>query len=129
MRRAWSARRRRTGSGRGRGVGRGPGHVGEEMRGLHGGDDAFGFEAVEIGGEQDLGVLDAEAEIGGVGGGGLRGGPGRRRFRGDDVGVGVSVIRDSRTKAKRGAGMPDLFGGGEGIEGESVGFVADGVEA
>ena len=29
--------------------------------GLHGGDDAYFFEAVEIAGKQDLGVFDAEA--------------------------------------------------------------------
>ncbi len=38
-----------------------PGHVGEEVRGLHGGDDAELGEAVEVAGEKDLGVLDAEA--------------------------------------------------------------------
>jgi hypothetical protein len=31
------------------------------MGGLHGSDDAFSFEAVEVAGEQDLGVFDSEA--------------------------------------------------------------------
>ena len=62
----------------------GPLHVGQEMGGLHGGDDAFSCEAVEVAGEQDLGVFDAEAE-GGGGGGPDRGG-------GDDVGVGAVVV-------------------------------------
>ena len=61
----------------------GPLHVGEQVRGLHGGDDAFFFEAVEVAGEQDLGVFDAEAE-GGGGWGALLG-------FGDDVGVGSRV--------------------------------------
>src|ERR1700678_180555 len=43
----------------------GPLHVGEEMGGLHRGDDAFFFEAVEIAGEQDLSMFDTEAESGG----------------------------------------------------------------
>jgi len=49
-------------------AGFGPVHVGEEMRGLHGGDDAKFFEAGEVGGEENLGVLNAEAEVGCDGG-------------------------------------------------------------
>ena len=41
----------------------GPGHVGEEMGGLHGGDDVLVMEALEVFGEEDLGVLDAEAWV------------------------------------------------------------------
>ena len=44
----------------------GPVHVGEEMAGLHGGDDAFAGEAIEVCGEEHLGVFDAEAEAGGI---------------------------------------------------------------
>ena len=40
----------------------GPGHIGEQVAGLHGGDDAFPGETVEVGWEEDLGVLDAEPE-------------------------------------------------------------------
>ena len=43
-------------------AGGGPVHVGEEMGGLHGGDDALAREAIEVVGEQDLGVFDAEAQ-------------------------------------------------------------------
>ncbi|MCU1225822.1 MAG: hypothetical protein JWQ42_3915 [Edaphobacter sp.] len=45
----------------------GPVHIGEEMAGLHGSDDAFAGEAVEVCREQYLGVFDAEAETGGSG--------------------------------------------------------------
>ena len=43
----------------------GPGHVGEQVRGLHGGDDAEIVEALEGVGRDDLRVLDAEAEVAG----------------------------------------------------------------
>ena len=46
-------------------AGFGPGHVGEEVGGLHGGDDAELGHAVEVFGQEDLGVLDAEAWGGG----------------------------------------------------------------
>ncbi len=42
-------------------AGFGPGHVSEEVGGLHGGDDAFMGHAVEVLGEQDLGMFDAVA--------------------------------------------------------------------
>ena len=60
----------------------GPFHVGEQVRGWHRGDNAFFFEAVEVAGEQDLGVFDSEAEGGGVWYALLR--------LGDDVGVGIT---------------------------------------
>ena len=41
----------------------GPGHVGEQMAGLHGGDDAEAGEAVEGVRGDDLGVFNAEAKI------------------------------------------------------------------
>ena len=66
----------------------GPLHVGEQVGGLHGGDDAFFFESVEVAGEQDLGVFDAEAEGGGGWGVLLR--------LGDDVGVGAVFGRGWR---------------------------------
>jgi hypothetical protein len=44
----------------------GPVHVGEEMGGLHGGDDAEFGVGVEVGREEDLGVLDAEAVVAGL---------------------------------------------------------------
>src|ERR1700733_9357962 len=84
------------------------------MAGLHGGDDALFFEAAEIGGEQDLGVFDAEAEAGGGGFGLLRGG--------DDCGVWAMF-------GGLWSGIGYLFGGGEGVEGHVVGAVAYGVEA
>lgn len=91
----------------------GPLHVGEEVGGLHGGDDTLAREAIEVFGKQDLGVFYAEAE---GGGGGVGWGWG-----GDDVGVGG-------VRGWRGEGG-DLVGGAEGIEGHRVGTVADGVEA
>ncbi len=93
----------------------GPFHVGEQMAGLHGGDDAFAGEAVEVGREQDLGVFDAKAEAGGGGDG--------WGWCGDDVGVGAAGGGGRR------CGVGDLLGGSEGVEGDVVGAVADGVEA
>ena len=52
-------------------AGGGPVHVGEQVRGLHGGDDVLVVEAAEVFGQEDLGVLDAEA---GVEGHGVEGG-------------------------------------------------------
>jgi len=45
----------------------GPLHVGEEVGGLHGGDDTFAGEAGEVVGKQDLGVFYTEAEGCGAG--------------------------------------------------------------
>ena len=106
-------------------AGPGPGHVGEEVRGLHGGDDAFLLEAVEVGGEQDLGVLDAVAEA-------IRSVVGAVLEVVAD-GVLAALVRSVRVEGwhgGEGAGVgAGLLGGGEGVEGNGVGFVADGVEA
>ncbi len=81
-------------------AGGGPAHIGKQMGRLHGGDDAELFEAVEVVGQQDLGVFDAEAQVGGLG-----------LFRGasDDSGVGIDGRRGG---VGRDSG---LFGGGEGV--------------
>ena len=92
----------------------GPLHVGEEMGRLHGGDDAFFFEAVEVAGKQNLGVFDAEAEGGGGWWALLR--------LGDDVGVGAVFGRGWRV-------VGDLVGDAEGVQSHRVGAVADSVEA
>ena len=45
-----------------------PSHVGKQVGGLHGGDNAGFVEALEVFGEEDLGVFDAEAWfVGGFG--------------------------------------------------------------
>ncbi len=81
----------------------GPLHVGEEMGRLHGGDDAFFFEAVEVVREEGPGRVLR-------GSGGRRGVGWLRLGFGDDVGVRAVCGRRRRE-------VGDLVGYSEGVEG------------
>ena len=92
-----------------------PVHVGEEVGGLHRGDDAELGEAVEVGWEQDLGVFDSETFTALAHDIVCAGTTNNYAIL---VGLILTIV-----------GLGDLFGSGEGVEGHCVGLVADGVEA
>jgi len=98
----------------------GPLHVGEEMGGLHGGDDAFFFEAVEVTGGDYLGVFDAVAEVGRFG---------VEQVAGNESAVGGWAVVSIGQGGAEGGDAGNVLGDSEGVEGDGVGAVADGVEA